>query len=81
MSVRITSFAVMTAPAPMISFLHGGGWHSWFIILQYFSCTSFIHSEGQETGAIAPVPENARKKFEGRDCPRKKKICFGKITS
>jgi hypothetical protein len=23
-------------------------------------------SEGQETGAIAPAPENARKKFEGR---------------
>jgi hypothetical protein len=28
------------------------------------------HSEGQETSAIAPAPENARKKIEGRGLSR-----------
>jgi hypothetical protein len=29
-----------------------------------------LFSEGQETGAIAPAPENARKKIEGRGLSR-----------
>jgi hypothetical protein len=30
------------------------------------NCMERMRSEGQETGAIVPAPENARKKFEGR---------------